>query len=114
MPAYQKSEVEAAIYNDEAEELVKMVIHVSMNPDIEGWAESVCLRLSNHKDSNVRGNALLGFGHIARVIGKLESPNIRSIVSNALVEESEYVRGQAHSAAEDLQHFMGMQIEGYE
>jgi hypothetical protein len=31
------------------------------------WGEGVCARLANHEHFNVRGNAILGFGHLARI-----------------------------------------------
>ncbi len=111
---YKKEEVEKAILNDSVDDLIKMVISVSMSPDYDGWAESICLKLSSHHDFNVRENSILGFGHIARVTGVLKEKNIKHIIENAMCEENEYVRGQAHAAADDVSHFLGWEIKGNE
>lgn len=104
--------MEAAISADHVEKLIQMVVAVSMFAEDGGWAESVCLRLANHPNYNVRGNAILGFGHIARVHGKIESLGVKESLKEALLDEQDYVRGQAHAAADDLEHFLGWQLVG--
>ena len=109
---YSIDEVEAAILADRVEELIQMVVSVSMYANDGAWAESVCLRLANHSNHNVRGNAILGFGHIARVHGNIENAEVEKLLKNALLDEHSYVRGQAHAAADDLDHFLGWQLVG--
>jgi hypothetical protein len=109
---YSKEEVEVAISKDHVEKLILMVVAVSMHSEDSTWAESVCFRLASHSNINVRGNAILGFGHIARVYGKIESTEVKGLLEAALVDEQEYVRGQAHAAADDVEHFLGWQLVG--
>ncbi len=109
---YTKEEVEEAIAADNVAELIPMVISVSVYSDGGAWAEHVCLRLANHSNFNVRGNAVLGFGHIARVRGKIDNAVVKSLITAALIDENEYVRGQAHAAADDLSQYLGWQLKG--
>jgi hypothetical protein len=79
----------------------------------EDWqyAQDICVRLSRHSHFNVRGNAVLGFGHIARVHGKLTKRIVFPIISAALADADEYVRGQAEFAKDDTSHFLGWKYE---
>ncbi|HYW11607.1 MAG TPA: hypothetical protein VE871_06600 [Longimicrobium sp.] len=108
------ADVEAAIARDEAAELLHVPILVSMDPPDCAWAQEICIRLAAHPHANVRGNAILGFGHLARTCGALDEPRVRPLVESALHDEDDYVRGQADAAAGDLEHFLGWRIEGAE
>lgn len=68
---WSRDTVERALATDDAEELLSAVIAVSMYEEDQKYSEQLCLRLSQHPHFNVRGNAILGFRHIARVHGKL-------------------------------------------
>lgn len=109
---YSKHDVESAIAADNVTGLIQMVISVSMYSDDSLWAESVCLRLAKHADWNLRGNAILGFGHIARAHENIASTEVKLLVERALLDEEEYVRGQANAAADDLEQFLGWELEG--
>jgi hypothetical protein len=74
----------------------------------------VCLRLSGHPHFNVRGNAILGFGHLARTCGALDEGRVKPLIERALKDTDEYVRGQANAAADDLAHYLGWRIEGHQ
>ena len=76
-------------------------------------AESLCRELFDHEDEQVRGNAVLGFGHLARRFGKLDKKTALPLIESALVDSSDYVRGQAWAAAEDVGHFLGWKPEGF-
>ena len=105
------ADVEAEIAKDDPTDgLHEVPIDVSMDPPDCAWAMSVCLRLSGHRDEQVRGNAILGFGHLARICGQLNEALVKPLVEAALVDASAIVRGQAEAAADDLRHFLGWQI----
>ncbi|HEY1083642.1 MAG TPA: hypothetical protein VGE29_15380 [Prosthecobacter sp.] len=72
--------------------------------------EALCSTLSRHPHEEVRGNAILGFGHIARRFEDLAKP-FKEAIEAGLADESRYVRGQAWAAAEDLNHFLGWDVE---
>ena len=62
----------------------------------------VCLTVACSTDCLVRGNALLGFGHLSRRFGELPSDPVYALVANGLSDPDAYVRGQAVAAADDL------------
>lgn len=105
------ADVAAAIARDEPDELLHVPIRVSMDPPDCAWAQEICIRLASHRHGNVRGNAILAFGHLARTCGVLDEPRVRPLVHAALHDPDDYVRGQADAAADDLAHFLGWRME---
>jgi len=110
---WTKQDVEAVVARGAPDELLYVPIVVSMDPPDCAWSERICLALATHTDFNVRGNAILGFGHLARTCGKLNLTAVVPIIATALRDEHEYVRGHAHDAAGDLLHYLGVRIPGY-
>lgn len=100
-------EVEAAISRNDAAELLRVPVAVSLHADDLAWAQDVCVRLASHPDFNVRGNAILGFGHLARRFGSLERSKVEPLVARALRDPVDYVRMQADTTSDDLRQFLG-------
>lgn len=98
-----------AIEANDPSVLGPMIIAAALYEDDFDIVYDACVKLSSHPDEVVRGNGILGFGHLARLFGRLgeEAP---SIVKRGLVDDSNYVRGQAYAAAGDLAHFLGMEL----
>ena len=101
-----KAEVESAISANDPGELLYAVLSAALNSDDQRWAEGVCLRLSNHEHFNVRGNAIQGLGHIARIHGRLNEIKVKPVIEAAFKDQSDYVRGQADNAADDVEFFL--------
>jgi|GEM_PF-515241 len=107
VPELTLPQVEAAIARGDPEELLRTVLAAAMHAEDGAWAEDVCVRLASHANPNVRGNAVLGLGHIARVHGRLDRERALPTLEAALADADEYVRGQANAAAGDVEHFLG-------
>ena len=109
---YEKHDVFAAIERDDPQELLHVPVALSMyDPDYD-FALSICLELSRHPDPTVKGNAILGFGHLARRFRKMDEARTRPIVEQALGHEDFHVSGHAHSAADDISFFTDWHFEG--
>ena len=109
-PPYDGAEaLRDAIAKDDPAVLAPMIVGAALYEEDFDVVYRACVRLSTHSDEVVRGNAVLGFGHLARLFGRLgdEAPEI---VKRSLEDRSEYVRGQAYAAASDLENFLGLQI----
>ena len=106
--------MEAAIERNQPGELLYVPVWVSMDPPDCAWAQGGCVRLCGHPDVGVRGNAILGFGHLARTSGALDRERVKPLIEGALHDPEEYVRGQADSAARDVTFYLGWQIEGFQ
>ena len=95
---------EAVLERDDPVELMDWILEFVGESDDRELAESCCVRLARHRNAMVRGNAMLGFGHIARRFGRLDANRVKRLVDTGLHAGSEYVREQARSAAEDLKN----------
>jgi len=71
----------------------------------------VCARLAIHPDFNMRGNALLGLGHLARLHRMLDRHIVQPLIEQAFRDDNDYVRGHAREAAEDVTQFLGWTTE---
>jgi hypothetical protein len=104
-----REEMNEVLLRDDAAELLRAVIAVALHADDGAWATSVCMRLAAHPHFNVRGNAILGLGHLARRGASLD-PAAREVIAAGLRDADDYVRGQAHAAADDVEQYLGWQI----
>jgi hypothetical protein len=107
-----RANAEAAIARDDVAELRDVVLEIANEATDREWAQSCFIQLARHRDAEVRGNALLGFGHLARRFGQVDSQRVRRIVSIAFVDPSPSVRDAARSAALDLRTFLQWELEG--
>jgi hypothetical protein len=107
IPIFMPADVEAAIIRDNPDELLRAVLSASLHGDDPEWALSVCLRLSTHPHFNVRGNAMLAMGHIARNFYWLDRIRAQPVIELGLKDPNEFVRGQAMCAAEDIERYLG-------
>jgi hypothetical protein len=105
-----QGEIEAAILRNDPEKLPLAVLSAALHSDDSDWAEDVCWRLSKHEHSNIRGSAIQGFGHIARIHGKLNQKQIKPVIEAALNDENDLVRGQADDTADDVEFFLKWRI----
>lgn len=99
-------EIETALSKDDPKELLYVVLSVALYSEDSDYAEKICVQLSKHKNFNVRGNAILGFSHIARIHGKLNENLVKSIIIKALKDKSKYVREQADGAKDDVENYL--------
>lgn len=86
-------------------------IAVSLNPPDCEWSLDVCIKLAVHPDPTIRGNAALGFGHLARTCPDVALDDIVAArLAAALDDTDSYVAGQALSAHEDIIQFRGLAL----
>jgi len=110
---WTEQDVESVIARGIPDELLYVPIVITMDPPDCDWSEAICLSLAQHPHFNVRGNAVLGFGHLARTCRQLNLTAVIPIIAAALRDEHEYVRGHAEDAAGDLMHYLGVHVPGY-
>lgn len=107
IPELDAAAVSAAIERDDPDELLYVPVSVSLYAEDLAWAEAICVRLAHHDHFNVRGNAILGFAHLARRFKTLDRARVAPLVRAALNDPDAYVRGHAHDALDDIRHFLG-------
>ena len=106
-----RERAEAAIAEDDLAALRRIVLEIANEARDREWAQSCFIQLARHRDAEVRGNAILGFGHLARRFGRLDPQRVRRIVGIALVDPSPSVREKARSAALDLRTFLRWEFD---
>ena len=112
IPNPTEHEVEGALSANESDSLKVLVIGAALHWGDRVAVENLCSRLGAHQNEEVRGNAILALGHLARRFEMLSS-HFRFAIRKALSDESKYVRGQALAAADDVEIFLGWElIEG--
>ncbi len=106
-----KDEIESAISRNDPDELLYAVLSAALHSDDATWAEEICLRLAKHEHFNVRGNAIQGFGHIARIHRQFNKGRVKPLIEAALRDKSAYVRDQADGAADDMEFFLKWRVD---
>ncbi len=107
---WTREDVGAVMAESDPRTLLYVPIVVSMDPPDAKWAQAICVELAAHEHPNVRGNAILGFGHLVRTTGQLDRSVVLPLVVRALSDEDQYVRGRADAAVEDLEHYLGWAV----
>jgi hypothetical protein len=103
---YSKVDIEKAVADNNADELLLLVLSVALYSDDFEYAENFYVQLSIHEHFNVRGNAIQGFGHIARIHGKLNENKVKLIIESASKDKNKIVRGNAIDAKDDTKQFL--------
>jgi hypothetical protein len=103
--------LERALEQNNVSLLDRMVVALALYGEI-AFTQRLCQKLALHPHETVRGNAILGFGHLARRAKKLQSPSLR-LIEAGLRDPSDYVRGQAWAAASDAAFFLKVRVAGY-
>jgi hypothetical protein len=111
---WTEADVYAVIARGDAAELLYVPIVVSMDPPSRVWAERICVRLTSHFDPAVRGNALEGFGHLARIYRSLNQRIVKPLIEAGMADEHEWVRGKACDAAGSIEWYIGWVFAGRE
>ena len=106
--AVTHEEAEAIARAGEAYALSRIAVAIALADEDLVWSTTFLLALTKSEHVNVRGNALLGFGHLARRFRAI--PNTRAVaaaITEGLADADAFVRGQADAAADDVRQFIG-------
>ncbi|MBP2656466.1 MAG: hypothetical protein H6Q73_4035 [Firmicutes bacterium] len=109
LPILSENEIERIMSDGSIEELIILPLTIGENHTQWKFAQDLCIKLSEHPDSRVKANAILGLAYVARTKGKLEKHIIKPILLKALREEKEY-KWRIKDALEDINLFMGWNI----
>ena len=105
------ADVEALAERGHNDTLSAAIIGLALNDSDRNGVAALCRRLATHADEAVRGNAILGFGHLARRFRSLDDADaIAEIIRAGLADSSAWVRGQADAAADDFEQYTGLRV----
>lgn len=95
---------------DSPEVVLRALLAVGLYDEDRAWAQRFCERFARHPDAGVRGGALTGFAHLARRFRELDAVRVQPLFEAGLADPDPWVRGQAESAADDAEFFLGWQL----
>ena len=72
-------------------ETAQAILSAALFDDDWKWAQDICIKHSTHENANVRGSAILGLGHIARIHRKLENAPVIQAIKSGLNDVDEFV-----------------------
>ena len=107
---FSDSEIWEAIKNDDREALILIPIKLGFCHDNWRFTQEVSVRLSEHPDETIRGNSMRGFAYTAMNHGKLEKNIVKPVLLRALKDSSDWVKGCAQDAIDDVNNYMGWRI----
>ena len=87
------------------------LLSIAVGEDFPDWkyAQDICLQLAEHPTDNVRANACLGLGYIARNHRKLEKHLVKPVLLRELRTQTEY-RGKIEDAIADINSYLGWRL----
>ena len=87
------------------------ILSLSIGEDCPDWkyAQDVCLQLTEHPAGNVRANACLGLGYIARNHRKLEKHLVKPVLLRELRAQTEW-QVKIADAISDINFFLGWRL----
>lgn len=104
------SEFRDALSRGDTEAAAKLIVGLALHiPDLKNGIEA-CTEGARAENEVVRGNAILGFGHLARRFRQLDRARIEPLIFAGLMDKSDYVRGQAQAAVDDIEFFLGWKL----
>ena len=89
------------------EDAASAIVSVSLHNSDRAAIETLLLRAAASTSPLIRGNALVGFGHVARRFGSLDRQAVEPLICTGLIDPDPYVRGHANSAVDDVAQFLG-------
>ena len=98
----ERAGIEAALDQDEAEELLGVIIDIALAADDRAWAEACLLRLAEHPHIDVRGNALMAFAQVSSRLGEVDRARVAPVLAAGLEDDAAHVREQAEASLDEL------------
>lgn len=102
-----RNEIEAVVVEDDPDELLGATIEIAMAAQDFAWATEVLILLAEHPNTDVRGNALIGFAHLAERFGALDRAAVEPVLREGLLDSKAHVRDQAQAALDELAESLG-------
>jgi len=101
----KNQEIINRINSENPDTIVNGLLSLALNADDGEFVQELMVPYTRHKNENIRGIAILCFGHIARIHGAVNKQLILPLIHDALEDESSLVRGHADSALDDINMF---------
>jgi hypothetical protein len=105
-----KSTVLHAIESNDIELLKIVCINLGFNSDDADFLQETSQTLSQHPNTTVRSNALLGLEYSARFLGSLDQSLATTVLSGAIQDSDPHVRSRADDVVESINLLMNWNL----
>jgi len=102
IPKYRREEIDLALAEDDRETLLFAGISAAHHDPDWKYAQNLCIRLYEHPNKTVRGNAILGLATIAKKQGSLDLITTEPILLRALRDPEGEVRMRAEDTIKEI------------
>jgi len=113
LDTFTERDVEEALRRNADDELSLVPLTIALIATDPAYAQQVCLKLAVDQRPLVRGNALASLGHLARRFRSLDELQVTDVIESGLVDNEEYVRLSAKSAADEIHQFLGWTFQNH-
>jgi HEAT repeat protein len=113
LATFTLDDVRAAIARNSPDELPLVPLTVAMISADLAPALEVLIELAGAENAQVRGNALISLGHLARRFRALDEARVRPLIETGLADPDASVRALAKSAADEIHQFLHWTFAGH-
>ncbi|GAF51523.1 hypothetical protein [Rhodococcus wratislaviensis] len=98
-----RHETERLLASDDPEAVCRALVSAALFEEDWQWVESVCVRMANDPRPSVRGCAVTGLGHLARIHGVLDLDVVVPLLERLVADPK--IGGRAEDALGDIRIF---------
>ena len=102
IPRFTRQEIDTALEEDDREILLFAGISSAQHDADWKFTQDLCIRLYEHTNKTIRGNAVLGLATVAQYRGTLDRETVEPILLRALRDSEEEVRLRAEDAIREI------------
>src|ERR1700753_1116504 len=102
IPDYDRNTALDEIASGVPERIVNALLALAFSDTDWRWTQDLCMSFVDSPDDNIRGIAILCLSYVARFRRMLDTETAIPIAIAALDDPSDYVRGNADYALEDI------------
>jgi hypothetical protein len=98
-----RTEAERLLSSDDAGDVCRALVSLALYEEDWSWVETLCVQMAHDPRSQVRGCAVTGIGHLARIHGVLHLQMVVPLLE-ALAADPK-IGGRAEDALSDIRMF---------
>jgi HEAT repeat protein len=110
IPQYSHDEIDLALVEDDRDILIFAGISSAYYDSDWIYTQDLCIRLYEHPNKTVRGNAILGLAMIARNEGRLDQDAAEPTLIRALKDPEPEVRMRAEDAIREINSVLNWSV----
>ncbi|QYJ21362.1 hypothetical protein KYT87_27895 [Achromobacter sp. ES-001] len=103
-PKINRNDAEIAFASGDVRSICEALVSVSLYGEDGKWAQNKCLEFLRSENSDIKGVAAIGLGHIARVHRQLDKEKVLAALRRH--QHDVAISGQVEDAIDDINMFV--------